>query len=130
MRCDLLFDFDYFAEHETYLFVGPRYSRFTGSFKYVGGNEEFDVTSTQWGFGGGIEGRYKLMNSEKTGLVVSAMLDYYHEDSLSGHDTTYSPGGGNVNPRRDYTFEDADAAIKQPKVVPRLMVGINHRFGK
>ena len=130
LRCDLLFDFDYLEKHDTYLFVGPRYSQFVGSFKYVGGNEEFDVSSNQWGIGGGIEGRYRFMHSAKTDLVVSAMLDYYLEDSLSGHDTTYDPSGGDINPRRSYTWSDADSAIKQPKLMPRLMVGINHRLGK
>jgi hypothetical protein len=129
LRLDILFETDLFPKSNTYLFAGPRYSRFTGSFKYVGGNEQFDVTSRQWGVGAGIEGRYPFLELKKTDLVVSAILDYYLEDSLSGHDTVYSPSGSNVNPRRSYNYGDADAAINQPKLVPRVMVGINYALG-
>ena len=130
LRVDLVHDLELFEKAETYAFAGPRYSNFTGSFRYVGGNEEFDVTSRQWGIGGGVESRHKLLHNEGLDLVVSAMLDYYLEGPLSGHDTTYDPGGGDVNPRRNYTFADADGAIRQPKLVPRLMVGIHRKFGK
>jgi hypothetical protein len=130
LRCDLVWDFNYFEKHETFLFAGPRYSQFTGSFKYVGGNEQFDVTGTQWGVGGGIESRYQLLESKRTELVLTAMLDYYLDDTLAGHDTAYSPGGSDINPRWNYTWGDADSAIDQPKFVPRLMVGISRRLGK
>jgi hypothetical protein len=30
------------------LYVGLRHSRFKANFKFVGGNEDFDVTSTHW----------------------------------------------------------------------------------
>lgn len=130
LRFDLVYDLELFQKSETYAFAGPRYSSFTGSFRYVGGNEEFDVTSRQWGIGGGVESHHRLLASRQVDLVVSAMLDYYFESPLSGHDTTYDPGGGDVNARRDYTFRDADGAIQQPKLVPRLMVGISRKFGK
>ena len=32
-----------------YVFAGPRYGSFTGNFKFIGGNEDFDVTSSHWG---------------------------------------------------------------------------------
>lgn len=129
LRCDLLYDLELFMNSETYLFFGPRYSRFTGSFHYVGGNEQFDVTSRQWGIGTGIEGHYQLMGRQNLHLVLSAMLDYYFDSGLSGHDTTYNPHGSDVNPRSGYTYSDADAAINQPELVPRLMVGVNYTFG-
>jgi hypothetical protein len=130
LRVDVVYDLELFEKAETYAFAGPRYSRFTGSFRYVGGNEEFDVTCRQWGIGGGVESRHKLLHNEGFDLVVSAMLDYYLEAPLSGHDTTYRPGGGDVNGRRNYTFADADGAIRQPKLVPRIMVGIHRKFGR
>ena len=130
LRFDLLYDLELFERAETYAFAGPRYSSFTGSFRYVGGNEEFDVTSRQWGIGAGVESHHKLLKNERMDLVVTAMLDYYLESPISGHDTTYKPDGGDVNPRRDYTWADADGAIQQPKLVPRIMVGINRKFGR
>ncbi len=130
LRFDLLYDLELFEKSETFVFAGPRYSNFTGSFHYVGGNEQFDVTSRQWGIGGGIESHHRLLNNQGMDLVVSAMLDYYLESPISGHDTTYKPGGGDVNARRNYTFGDADGAIRQPKLVPRIMVGINRKFGR
>ena len=88
------------------------------------------MTCRQWGVGAGVESHHRLMSSQKVGLVVSAMLDYYLEGPLSGHDTTYDPSGADVNPRRGYGYAEADAAIRQPKLVPRLMVGISRKFGR
>ncbi len=130
LRCDLLYDLELFMNSETYVFLGPRYSKFTGSFHYVGGNEQFDVTSRQWGIGAGLEGHYRLSSKRKVDLVLSAMLDYYFPSGLSGHDTTYNPHGSDVNPRGGYTYADANAAINQPEFVPRLMVGVNYTFGR
>ncbi|MCP4204418.1 MAG: hypothetical protein GY769_21110 [bacterium] len=130
VRVDLLHDFKFFEKSETFYFVGLRYSDFTGDFRYVGGNEEFEVRSNQWGLGGGVESHHPLLNTEKVDLVITAMVDYYLESPLSGHDTTYDPDGADVNPRRNYTYGDADAAIRQPKLVPRVMIGVNRKFGK
>ena len=82
------------------------------------------------GIGGGVESRYQLLNKENLNLVISAMLDYYLESPLSGHDTVYNPSGADENPRRDYTYADADAAIRQPKLVPRIMLGVSREFGR
>ena len=114
---------------ETYWMVGPRYSSYTANFKYVGGNEDFDVTSKQFGLGLGTESRFNISNDLK--LVASAGLDYFFNNTLSGHDTSYSPDNDNVNPRDDnqnnnveFTFDDADDAIKQPNFMPRVFLGI------
>ncbi len=37
--------------------------------------------------------------------------------------------GENINPRRHYTYHNADDAVNQPKLMPRLMVGIAYWFG-
>ena len=130
LRCDLLHDLELFMNSRTYLVFGPRYSRFTGSFHYVGGNEQFDVTSRLWGIGVGLEGHYQLLGREDLDLVVALLLDYYLPAALSGHDTTYNPSGSDVNPRNDYEYDDADAAINQPELEPRLMVGFSYTFGR
>jgi hypothetical protein len=61
-------------------------------------------------------------------LVIGGGADYFFEAPLTGHDTSYSPSGDDANPRKGYTFEDADAAINQPRWAPRLMVGYNYVF--
>lgn len=106
--------------------AGPRYSNFRGNFKYVGGNEDFDVTSTQWGMGVGLETAFPL--SRKLNLQVVSGFDYYFKTMLQGHDTAYSPAGEDVNPRDDYSFEDADKAINQPGIELRMVVGFSYRF--
>ena len=35
------------------IILGPRFSAFSGRFKYVGGNEDFNVTTDEWGVGTG-----------------------------------------------------------------------------
>jgi len=107
---------------------GFRYSAFTGNFRFVGGNEDFDVTSQEWGLGLGLEGHFRM--GSRIDLVVSPGLDFYFPATLTGHDTSYSPNNENINPRRDFTYKDADKAIHQPKWVPRAMVGLAYRFGR
>jgi hypothetical protein len=60
--------------------------------------------------------------------VTSAGLDYYFSADLSGHDTLYAPDGEHVNPRNDYSYDDADAAINNPKLKIRFLVGLNYHF--
>ncbi len=48
-RLDFLWSSSLLNLEEAYLVVGPRYSSYTANFKYVGGNEDFDVTSKQFG---------------------------------------------------------------------------------
>jgi len=110
----------------TYVYGGVRYSLYTGNFVFVGGNEDFDVTSKQWGFGGGLEAHFRM--SSRINLIVSPGIDYFLPSKLNGHDTAYSPDGENVNPRLDYTYQDADKAINQPKLVFRMLIGFSYRF--
>ena len=110
--------------------LGPRFSTFKGDFKYVGGNEDFEVKSHQWGIGAGFENYFKL--TQKMNLVLSYGLDIYAPSKLTGHDTSYSPDNDNVNPRTDnqnddilFRYGDANRAIKQPFIMPRIMLGVN-----
>ncbi len=121
---DLILPLSGFLSSGTYLYAGPRYTRFVANFKYVGGNEDFDVRSNQWGIGAGLGSQFSI--SPKFALVVSTGVDYLAEAELRGHDTSYSPDGQTGNERDDYTFADADEAIDQPNVELRLMLGLRY----
>ena len=108
------------------IYLGPRYSIFTANFKYVGGNEDFDVTSSQFGVGGGLETQFPLVPNLY--MVFGAGAEYFLEGTLYGHDTSYSPDGDDVNPREDFSYSDADEAVNQPKILGRFMLGINYGF--
>ena len=132
-RFDFLIPKPIFGIQNSYLVVGPRGSSFKGTFKYVGGNEEFDVVSRQWGLGGGLESRFKM--SSRLNLVIAAGVDYYFPSTLHGHDTSYSPDGDHVNPRNDnenndeqFTYKDADKAIAQPRIMPYGMLGLRFKL--
>jgi hypothetical protein len=129
-RFDFLLSRPIFGITPSYLFFGPRFSTFTGNFKYVDGNEVFDVKSQQWGIGAGFENHFRM--SEKLTLSILAGLDYYIPSTLSGHDTSYSPDNDNVNPENDnqndniaFKYKDANKAIYQPAFMPRVMIGLN-----
>lgn len=125
-RLDFMYPVDIFGLHRSFAFGGPRHARFVSNFKYIGGNEDFDVRSNQWGLGGGLESHFAM--SRRIDLVVHLGLDYFFESTLSGHDTKYSPDGDNANGRDGYTYDDADEAINQPKVEPRIMMGLAWNF--
>ncbi|MBD3257469.1 hypothetical protein GF377_03470 [candidate division GN15 bacterium] len=125
-RMDLMYPIKVLKLKRAFLFGGPRYGRFVGNFKYIGGNEDFDVKSNQWGFGAGIETFFAM--SPVLDLVLTAGVDYYTDATLTGHDTSYNPDGDNANPRDDYTYDDADEAIDQPAFEPRIMMGFRYRF--
>lgn len=112
--------------YKSNIYIGPRYSMFTGNFNFVDGNENFDITSNQFGLGGGIETQFLLVPNLY--LVIGGGADYFFQNTLKGHDTSYSPDGDDVNPREDFTYDDADKAINQPKILGRFMLGINYGF--
>ena len=129
-RLDFLFSKSIFGLPNSYIILGPRGSSFKGNFKYIGGNEDFDVTSHQWGVGGGIESHFKM--NENLNLVIALGLDFYLPSTLHGHDTSYSPDNDNVNSRNDnenndvpFIYKDADKAIYQPRFMPFAMIGLN-----
>lgn len=108
------------------VYGGPRYSRFTAKFKYVGGNEDFDVRSHQWGLGGGLENAVPV--SRKLALRMSGGLDYFFASALEGHDTAYSPDGEHVNSRKDFEYKDADKAIHQPELAVHVLIGVGMKL--
>jgi hypothetical protein len=118
---------------EVFVFFGPRGSSFKGNFKYVGGNEDFDVVSNQWGAGAGMEVRFSF--GYRLTLLVTAGLDYYFRSTLDGHDTAYRPDNDNVNPRPDnenggvfFEYKDANKAIRQPRLMPFALLGVAYTF--
>jgi hypothetical protein len=130
VRFDFMFPKTIFGNNHSYLLLGPRFSTFRGHFDYIDGNEVFDVTSTQWGLGAGIEHHFKLTG--KLSLILNYGLDVYLPATLTGHDTSYSPNNDNVNPEENnqnndnpFTYKDADKSIRQPFIMPHLMFGVN-----
>lgn len=125
-RLDLLYNLKLFSINRSYLYGGPRYSTFNAHYDFIGGNEIFDISSDQWGIGLGLETYFAM--SQKIDLVISTGVDHFFENTIEGHDTAYSPDGENINPRRDYTYDTADDAIRQPKTEFRILAGINYNF--
>lgn len=114
------------------LYGGVRHSRFSGDFKYVGGNEDFEVTANQWGFGLGARAGWSV--SPTFTLTATVGLDFYPWATIYGHSASYSSDGTVVDGRTNgngvaYTWADADKAVNQPKVVPALLVGVTWRPG-
>ena len=105
------------------LVLGPRFSAFSGRFRYVGGNEDFNVTTDEWGIGTGVQCSIPL--SPHWGIGISAGFDWYPSATLYGHDTSYSTGGLTVNGRSGYTLSDANAAVNQPQYVPSILIGVS-----
>jgi len=106
--------------------LGVRYSMYSGRFKYVGGNEDFTITSNAWGFGVGVRGSIPM--NKKLSLTAAAGLDWFPSQTLYGHDASYS--SNNVNNGREvngvpYTWSDADRAVNQPWLLPSLLVGVS-----
>lgn len=124
IELDVLYPVRVWSLPRSHLYGGIRHTRFNGNFKFIGGNEDFDVTSNHWGVGAGIESYFAM--SRRIDLLVSTGLDYFFSSRLSGHDTSYSPDETNVNSRNDYTYSDADAAVGQPKLEPMLMFGFRY----
>ena len=111
---------------DAHVFVGVRRTAFDANFRYVGGNELFDVTSDLWGVGAGLQSNFPM--GRNVSFTMTAGFDYYPNAILTGHDTTYSPDGENINQKEVFTYKDADNAINQPKFQPLLMVGITVGF--
>ncbi|MCP5064783.1 MAG: hypothetical protein GY936_20355 [Ignavibacteriae bacterium] len=123
---DFLYRKSFLGLKRNYFYLGPRHTMFTGTFNYIGGNEDFEVTSNQWGVGFGIENYFKIIPA--IDLVLNLGYDYYISETLYGHDTFYSPDGQDVNPREDYNFDDADNAINQPKHQLKILIGFSYNI--
>ena len=125
LRADVIFFFKFFDLKQVGIFFGPRYSMFTGHFRYVGGNEDFLVTANDWGVGIGLRGMKAL--SPRLGLVGAIGVDWFPVSSLYGHDTTYFSNAPPINPKGTYTWSDASGAINSPRFTPSILLGLNWR---
>jgi len=105
------------------ILAGPRFALFNAHFHYVGANEAFDITGKQWGLGLGLKGDFPI--NRRLSLLFLAGVDYYVPGALVGHDTIYYPDNQNVNPRLDYTYSDAAAAVNAPSLSPNIMIGVS-----
>lgn len=123
---DFLYKSSFLGLKRNYFYAGPRYVMFIGNFNYVGGNEDFDVTSNQWGIGIGSENYFRIMPS--LDLVMNFGFDYYLSNTLYGHDTAYSLDGQDINPRDGYSFSDADKAINQPQYQIKALIGFSYNL--
>lgn len=129
LRLDFLVTKQILGLSDSYFLIGPRFSTFNGDFKYVGGNEDFEIKSHRWGIGAGLENHFKM--TQKMDLVLAYGLDFYIPSTLTGHDTSYSPDNDNVNPTKDnkndnvyFIYKNANKAIRQPVFMPHIMLGI------
>jgi hypothetical protein len=123
LRLDFTYPIKIFSIRKSFLYVGPRYSMHTSTFEFIGGNEFFDITTSQFGLGAGLESHFGI--SPNLSFVVSGGFDYYFDAQIGGHDSAYNPDGTAVSGRNDYTYTDADNAINQPKYEFRFMAGLN-----
>lgn len=132
LRFDVAWLFHIAGLAEAGAYVGVRHSWFMGDFRYVGGNEDFEVVSNEWGWGAGLRGALAMTPSWL--ISFQAGFDHYPAWTLTGHDATYSSSGSSVNARNNnagytYVSRDADRAINQPKFVPSVLLGVTYRLG-
>lgn len=127
VRLDLMLPVFDVGSTPVQLGIGARKAFFTGTFDFVGGNEKFDVVSDPWGLGAFLEGAFEI--SDRVDFTIQVGLDYYFKSRIEGHDTAYEPDGDDVNPRNDYTWDDADDAVNQPRLEPYGLVGLRLRLG-
>jgi hypothetical protein len=123
---DLLHHVKLLSLKRAFVYGGVHYSHLTGSFDFVGGNEFFDVYSNQWGLAAGLDNYFRV--SSDIDLFISVGTVYFFPSTLKAHDSEYSPNGQIINQRENYTYSDADRAVNQPKLIPKLLVGLNYYF--
>jgi hypothetical protein len=132
LRLDAIYLFRVAGFSELGVFAGVRRSYFMGDFKFVGGNEDFEVTANQWGWGLGVRMGWAL--GRDWSLTGQVGFDHYPTWSLDGHTATYASDGTIIDGRNNnngvaYTIRDADRAINQPRFVPSLLQGVTWRPG-
>jgi hypothetical protein len=108
---------------------GPRAAFHRARFSYVGDNEDFTVRSNVFGAGGFLEGNLNI--NADTALILKGGADYFFPPKFTAHGTFYyTPDGVDDNPRNDYTYEDADAAVYQPDLEIRVSLGVRFFPGR
>lgn len=106
--------------------AGPRYSSYAAFFDYQGGNEAFKVYSNAWGFGVGFKTFIPLGEHFLIGLETT--VEYFFNTQLKGHGFFYNATNTDDNPRNNYRYADADAAINQPLFYPRVQLLLGYKL--
>ncbi len=123
LRLDFAYPINLFSIRKSLFYVGPRYSKHTSTFDFVGGNEFFDITTSQFGLGAGLETYFGI--SPNLSFVFSGGFDYYFDAQIGGHDSFYNPDGTDISGREGYTYQDAAKSINAPKYEFRFMAGLS-----
>lgn len=126
VRFDLMYPVWQLGGQPVYLFGGARLARYRAEFVYVGGNEDFEVTTDPWGVGLGLETVFAV--NDRSDFLIQVGIDHFLAADLSGHDTTYAPDGVNINPRDGYDYDLADEAVDQPRTELLVMAGLQIRL--
>ena len=121
-RADAVWKLKVWRIDDAGLFAGVRYSMFRGRFKYVGGNEDFTISSDAWGVGVGARATWPV--THRLAVTAALSLDWFPTQTLYGHDATYSSNNVN-NGRENFTWSDANAAVNQPWLLPSFLVGMS-----
>lgn len=111
---------------ELNIVAGPRYSTYAAFFDYQGGNEAFKVYSNAWGFGAGFKSFLALGDHFLIGLETT--VEYFFNTQLKGHGFFYNTTNQDDNPRNNYRYGDADAAINQPLFYPRVQLILGYKL--
>ncbi|HMV37452.1 MAG TPA: hypothetical protein PKM44_12675 [Turneriella sp.] len=106
--------------------AGPRYSSYAAFFDYQGGNEAFKVYSNAWGFGVGFKSLLTISDHFVIGLETT--VEYFFNTQLKGHGFFYNANNQDDNPRNNYRYSDADAAINQPLFFPRVQLLLGYKL--
>lgn len=110
-----------------YGYAGPRLSFYSAHFGFIGNNEVFAVRSDAFGAGAGVQ--LLLRTGTRLMATLTGGAEYYLPAKLYAHGTFYyTPDGLDQVPRNDYTYEDADAAVNQPRLVPVVTLGFEYQL--
>lgn len=123
---DLLYPLLRKSIFELNIAAGPRYSTYAAFFDYQGGNEAFKVYSNAWGFGVGFKSFVALGDHFLIGLETT--VEYFFNTQLKGHGFFYNANNQDDNPRNNYRYGDADAAINQPLLYPRVQLILGYKL--
>ena len=123
LRLDFAYPVKLLSIRKSYLLVGPRYSMHTSTFDFVGGNEFFDISTSQFGLGAGLETYFGI--SPNLSFVFSGGFDYYFAAQVGGHDSFYNPDGTDISGREGFTYQEAAKSINAPKCEFRFMAGLS-----
>jgi hypothetical protein len=110
--------------------ISGLWNYYMAHFTYTGDNESFTVKSASFGVGAGAALRIPLKNTSNS-MIIKGGAEYFPKADLEAHGTYfYSPDGDDDTPRDDYTYDDADDAINQPRFRAFFQVGYLYRVGR